>query len=101
MNRILPFLCLFPLVACGVSARVDSILALSGDATAGATVYENHCASCHGADGRGASGPGILGEEAEEVVDVVLYGEEDMPAFADTLEDQEIADVTAWVSEQG
>jgi mono/diheme cytochrome c family protein len=101
MLRSLASLLLLPLVACAEAGRADTILALTGDADAGAAVYETNCAGCHGTDATGGSAPGILGEESEEVVEVVLYGEDDMPAFAETLEDQAIADVVAWLDAQG
>lgn len=87
-------------IACGDGGRVDDILALTGDAAAGATVYADNCASCHGDDGTGGSGPDISGEsETEEIAQIVLDGEGDMPAFDGDLTDQEIADVVAFVAE--
>ena len=86
----------------GDAARVDTILGLEGDPVAGAEVFAAHCAACHGADATGGSAPGIAGEdEAEEIVEVVLYGEDTMPAFEDTLSDPEIADVAAFVQDAG
>ena len=80
-------------------ARVDDILALEGDPVNGAEVYAANCASCHAADGSGGSGPNIQGEDEDaEVAEVVLEGEEDMPAFDGDLTDQEIADVVAYVT---
>ena len=93
-------LTLFP-VACADSARVDTILGLTGDADSGAGVYAAHCAGCHGADATGGTERGILGESAEETVEIVLNGEDSMPAFAETLEDQAIADLLAWLDAQG
>lgn len=89
---------LVALVACG-GDRAEGILALEGDATAGEAVYVAECASCHGEDGGGGSGPAVNTEsEASEIVEVVLEGEEEMPAFPD-LSDQAIADLTAYVIE--
>ena len=88
---------------CDSGKQVDDILALTGDATNGATVFSANCASCHGADGKGGSGPNLLsevGEEQAEFVDTIIGGEDVMPAFGDTLSDQEIADVLAWLEEQ-
>lgn len=84
----------------GTGSRVDDIMALTGDAAAGETVFANNCAVCHGADGTGGSGPDITGEDsAEEVAEIVLNGEEGMTAFDGVLTDQEIADVVAYVTE--
>lgn len=97
MTPVLSLLTL--MVACGGADRVDDVMALTGDAAAGATVYANDCASCHGADGSGDSGPSIIGEdESEEIAEVVLFGEDDMPAFDGDLSDQDIADVVAYVA---
>ena len=101
MTRSL-FLLLPLLVACGEeggeTSRVDDILALTGDATAGATVYADNCASCHGTDATGGSGPAIAGMgETEEMAEVILEGEGDMTAFDGVISDQDIADVIAYV----
>jgi mono/diheme cytochrome c family protein len=99
---ILPFL---GLAACATEteeaegSEVDAILALTGDTAAGETVFTSNCAGCHGADGTGGSGPNIVGESAEDIAEAVLYGEGDMPAFGDTLEDQDIADVIAFLNQ--
>lgn len=85
---------------CGDTAQVDDILALEGDSTNGEVVFSANCASCHGADGTGGSGPNLVGEAGEddaEWVETILGGEDAMPAFIDVLTDQEIADVLAWL----
>jgi cytochrome c551 len=85
---------------CGDTAQVDDIRALEGDATNGEAVFGANCASCHGVDGTGGSGPNIIGEAGEddaEWVEIILGGEDTMPAFVDVLTDQEIADVLAWL----
>jgi mono/diheme cytochrome c family protein len=89
------------LAACGgKDDRVEEILALDGDADAGAEVFGSSCAGCHGADGGGGSGPNLQGEdEAEDVAEMVLTGDGSMPAFDGELSDQEIADVVAYVTE--
>ena len=101
MARTVLSLLLLPLVACADNARVDTILGLTGDADAGGEVYAANCASCHGAGATGGTERGILGESAAETAEIVLNGEDSMPAFADTLEDQEIADLLAWLDVQG
>lgn len=73
---------------------------LDGDSTNGEAVFSANCASCHGADGTGGSGPNLVaeaGEDDAEWVEVILGGEDTMPAFVDVLTDQEIADVLAWL----
>ena len=82
---------------------------------AGAQVYAEHCASCHGDDGKGVNGiaPALAGNSAatapnaDNIVHSVLEGFEAnprwgaMPSFARVLDGQDIADVanhvrTAW-----
>lgn len=68
------------------------------DFTAGATVYADNCAGCHGAEGTGAAnGPDLTGLEKNEaeVKDQVLNGGPGMPAIDVT--DQEATDVAAYV----
>ena len=94
------------LVGCGdkdgdsASARVDDILALTGDSGSGASVYSGNCAACHGADGEGGTGPAMSDAASgsdEEIVETVLNGEGSMPSFS-SLEDQEIADLLAYIN---
>ena len=83
---------------------VATIVALSGDATSGESLYGTHCSSCHMADGTGNPGlnyPSLVEhaphETDEEIVAIVLEGEEAMPAFRSQLSDQEVADVLAYI----
>lgn len=80
---------------------VTRILDLTPDNNNGATVYADSCAVCHGATGGGGSGPKLAGASyaIDRVIDTVLTGKESMPAFSGTLSDQEIADVSAYVTE--
>jgi len=81
--------------------RIAAILELDGDVAAGATGYASNCASCHGADGEGGTGPAMADAVTlsdEDIVDVVLNGVGGMPGF-DSLEDQEIADILAFVTD--
>ena len=70
---------------------------------AGQGLYEVNCESCHGADARsGSANENLAGEVEEELgeyADVVLSGKGngEMPAF-DTLTDQEIADILAYIA---
>lgn len=71
---------------------------IEGDATAGEAVYADNCAVCHGDDGTGGGAyPSIVGVAADEIEEYVINGEGDMPAFGDTLSEQDIADVVAYV----
>ena len=101
------------LVACGgdksTGDRTDAILALSGDVANGEVVYTDNCAVCHAASGLGENDPDspgtgddlteAAGEAAEdaEFIGIILNGEGSMTAFADLLDDQEVADVLAYM----
>jgi mono/diheme cytochrome c family protein len=67
-----------------------------GDITIGKDLYTADCASCHGADATGASGPSIIDEDADEFFEVIQEGEGDMPAFPDYT-DQDITDVILYI----
>jgi mono/diheme cytochrome c family protein len=88
----------------GEDSRADAILALKGDATAGATVYKDQgCTTCHGADGKGTSVTmenvaAAAVSEKEESIEQILNGGGLMTAYKDKLSDQQIADVVAYLA---
>ncbi len=75
-------------------------------AAAGAAVYADNCASCHGGDGGGGVGPALGGgamvatfPEPEAQIEVVTAGRDGMPAFGDRLTAEEIEAVTVYTRE--
>lgn len=75
-----------------------------GNAGAGRTVFADNCSTCHGIDGRGGNGGPDLTRipAARDLADVIRQVEEggtSMPAFGDTLEQRDIADVSAYVTQ--
>ena len=76
-----------------------------GDAAAGESIFaENGCGSCHTLEAAGASG--TIGPNLDEAqpdfelaVDRVTNGAGAMPAFGDSLDEQQIRDVAAYVVE--
>jgi mono/diheme cytochrome c family protein len=75
-----------------------------GDPVAGKTVFIANCGTCHTLSDAGTSGtigPNLdeAQPSAELVVDRVTNGAGAMPPFADTLSEQQIADVVAYVSQ--
>jgi mono/diheme cytochrome c family protein len=76
-----------------------------GDAEAGAQVFqESGCGSCHTLEAAGSSGsvgPDLdeLQPSFDQTVEQVTNGGGSMPAFGDTLSEQQIRDVAAYVSE--
>jgi len=69
----------------------------------GEQVFESNCASCHGQNGQGQVGPALSGNEfvtqqdPSDVIDTVLHGRSQMPAFEDQLSDEEIAAVISFI----
>ena len=86
----------------GGDSGAAAIAALTGDAATGETVYTNSCAFCHTATG-GENGttPALTARVSslskEAIIETVLNGSGSMPGFASTLEDQQVADVVAYV----
>ncbi len=75
----------------------------SGDPAAGAKVFADNCAACHGEDGGGVSAPGLREaeyENADVVVSQIRNGGGGMPGFADNLSAQELADVSSYVTKE-
>jgi mono/diheme cytochrome c family protein len=76
----------------------------SGDPAQGEQVFAGNCAACHGGEGGGGTGPKLAGEaeltDPEQVVDQIREGGGGMPSFGDRLNEQELADVSAFVVEQ-
>lgn len=82
--------------------------------TDGATLYSNHCAACHQANGQGLAGvfpplandPAVMADDPTQHIATVLHGAQGrvidgvtypapMPAFADQLTDSQIAAIIA------
>ena len=78
---------------------------LEGDASNGAKVFASAgCGGCHTLEAAGSSGtvgPNLdqAQPDASLVIQRVTNGQGAMPSFADSLSEQEIADVAAYVSE--
>jgi mono/diheme cytochrome c family protein len=76
--------------------------ASGGDPEAGAEVFATNCAACHGEDGHGgAGGPDLTtmpkAQNEPEAEDQVRHGGGGMPPFEGQLDDEEIANVAAFV----
>lgn len=88
------------LVGCG--EPLDRVLGREGDPEAGAIVFADHCAECHGEAGEGGEGPDLRDDDdtREALADKVLWGWGEMKRFVDVLSIRETADVVAFVSEE-
>lgn len=75
-----------------------------GDVDNGSKVYESNCLSCHGQEGAGGNGPALQGDDVasdyDKTVKQVKNGGGGMPAFEGTLSEQEIADVSTYITEK-
>lgn len=90
------------LAGCGLHPRVEDVAALQGDEDHGFLVYDANCVRCHGDDGEGRAGPKLATEaiatrDAELLAHQILAGRNLMPGFADELDDQEVADLIAYL----
>lgn len=112
--RGLALLCVIASSGCDGEEEEDrtmTILGLEGDTMRGTTVFTAHCgaADCHGPDGQGgtmAPPPGppqplrdlVPARTDEAIVNVMRMGLGNMDPLEDTLSDQEMADVLAYVN---
>lgn len=71
---------------------------------AGAALYREHCAACHGADRLGGTGPALIPESlkrlrGEKVATVIAEGRvaTQMPAFGEILAEEDIGKLAAYV----
>ncbi|MDY7104459.1 MAG: cytochrome c [Actinomycetota bacterium] len=75
-----------------------------GDA-AGAAIYAERCASCHGEDRGGVTGPSLVGVgerlSPSELVAVVEGGRNGMPAFGGSLATGDLLVVAGYVASAG
>jgi alcohol dehydrogenase (cytochrome c) len=76
-----------------------------GNATAGASVFEENCSTCHGATGHGGNGgPDLrtmpLAKTEAGAIKQVTNGGAGMPAFKGSLSSEEIENVAAYVVEK-
>jgi mono/diheme cytochrome c family protein/thioredoxin-like negative regulator of GroEL len=87
-------------------ASAEARLAEGGspELAGGRELFVATCATCHGADGQGGSGPALAGNgraaDADLVESTVRFGRGAMPGFLGTLAEDEIALVVAYVAEE-
>ena len=72
------------------------------DTGAGETLYKQICLPCHGETGRGGEGGGAPltgGLSLGEMLSVVVYGRNNMPAFGNALESKQLKDLGSYITE--
>ena len=98
--------------ACDVQRRKsDAELGLNPQQSAGRQIYDARCDRCHEPySTRGKKGPGLKGmfqhkylslsglpANDERVTDIIRLGRNEMPAYSQTLNSQDIADLLAYL----
>jgi cytochrome c6 len=88
-------------------ALVFSTWTIAADTTA--DVYKTKCASCHGPDGKGETGPGkamklkdLASDDVQKMSDadltnIITKGKKPMPAYEGKLTTDQISDLVKWV----
>ncbi len=97
---------------CDVDRRKsDAELGLNAQQAAGRKIYDDRCARCHEAySTRGKKGPGLKGlfqskylplsglpANDERVSDIIRLGRKEMPAYSQTLSQQDLQDLLVYL----
>lgn len=67
--------------------------------------FNASCARCHGVDLSGGTGPALgptshsLGEPDEHLIEAIMFGRNEMPAFADELSEAQVAAIVDYIRE--
>ena len=100
------------LSGCDVERRKsDAELGLNPQQAAGRKIYDNYCARCHEPySTRGKKGPGLKGvfknkylsisglpANDERVTDIIRLGRKEMPGYSQTLSQQDMDDLLAYM----
>lgn len=106
------WLTLIMLTACDVQRRKsDAELGLNPQQVAGRKIYDSYCDRCHEPySTRGKKGPGLQGvfkhqylslsglpANDERVTDIIRGGRNEMPGYSQTLNQQDIQDLLAYM----
>jgi mono/diheme cytochrome c family protein len=99
-------------LGCDVERRKsDAELGLTPQQSAGRRIYDSHCDRCHEPySTRGKKGPGLKGmfrnkylslsglpANDERVTDIIRLGRNEMPAYSQTLSQQDLQDLLAYL----
>jgi mono/diheme cytochrome c family protein len=101
-------------IGCGCDVerrKSDAELGLNPQQAAGRKIYDSHCDRCHDPySTRGRKGPGLksvfkqpylsvsgLPANDERVVDIIRLGRKEMPGYSQTLSQQDIEELLAYM----
>ena len=91
-------------LACGLAWVAACTAAQAGDVNKGSELYRQHCANCHGQDGRPVfpmapdfSNPTSLMKPDPSLLQLIRAGKGAMPAYQGLLRDREILDIVAYL----
>jgi cytochrome c oxidase cbb3-type subunit III len=86
------------------AAASSTAAPIKADAEAGAKIFAQHCAMCHGAEGKGGIGPDLTrttftyGKSEDDIRHTIEQGRPNgMPAFGNQLSEDQIENVAAFV----
>lgn len=111
-GMLLALLALLLISACDVERRKsDAELGLNPQQSAGRKIYDDRCDRCHEPySTRGKKGPGLKGmfqhkylslsglpANDDRVTDIIRLGRNEMPAYSQTLNPQDIQDLLAYL----
>ena len=112
LTGLILWLIVVMLSGCDVQRRKsDAELGLNPQQVAGRKIYDSHCDRCHEPySTKGKKGPGLQGvfkhqylplsglpANDERVTDIIRLGRHDMPGYSQTLNQQEIDDLLAYM----
>jgi mono/diheme cytochrome c family protein/cytochrome c-type biogenesis protein CcmH/NrfG len=88
----------------GAEAALAALDDPQGLLLVGDTLYQAHCAVCHGSTGRGGAGPNLVGNaragNEANVRSLVRFGRGVMPGFGAILAEAEIEVLVRWVGQE-
>jgi len=93
------------LTVAGLIILLLSTNAMAGDPLEGRAIYNEHCAGCHGANGRGvvagtpdlAGATNIMVKPDLKLMQTIAAGKNIMPAYQGRLSEKEMLDVIAYI----
>ena len=112
LTGLILWLVVVMLSGCDVQRRKsDAELGLNPQQVAGRKIYDSHCDRCHEPySTKGKKGPGLQGvfkhqylplsglpANDERVTDIIRVGRHEMPGYSQTLSQQEIDDLLAYM----